>query len=75
MSFTTFIRSLRVKHCGKHNQVVLPKLERNTLEREMIDIKKLQSDDDCQRERVSGPSKAKQRKKGRKTQLPISPYE
>ena len=64
MSFTAFIRSLRMKYSGKHNQAVLTKLERNALERERErDIKMLQSDDDCQGETVSGPSKAKQRKR------------
>lgn len=77
MALTTFIRSLRMKYSGKRNQAVLTKLERNALEREReVDIKKLQSDDDCQGERVSGHSKAKRRKRRKKkgNQLPISSY-
>lgn len=77
MAFTTFVRSLRMKYSGKHNQAVLTKLERNALERERErDIKKLQSGDECQGEWVSGHSKAKQRKirKKKRNQLPISSY-
>lgn len=75
MSFEAPMHSPRTKYSGKDKRATLTKLERKALEtHRQTDIKKRQSNDDCQGERESGPCKAKQKKRRKKerNQLPSS---
>lgn len=75
MSFVAPMHSPRTKYSGKDKRATLTKLERKALEtHRQTDIKKRQSNDDCQGERVSGSCKAKQKKRRKKerNQLPSS---